>query len=331
MREQLSRRVFIRDLVLVTGALSLTSCAHRVTARRTPRVGFISGNEPSLVAAFEDELRTLGYVRGRNLHLEMRLARRNTTDTSAHAAELTSLGLDFIVAASLPQALAVRAANPTMPMVIITCPGMVENGFAETLERPGGIYTGMDELPPGTTTKRLALLKAAAPAITRVALLSTTPGNGGHEKQLKEAQGAGAAIGVAVKSYRATSLTQLRMALGSIAEEAMDGLLNFQGGLSLANRELIVEFAEAHRLPAIYQSEFFVDVGGLMAWAPDQREQYRMGARYADRIMRGEKPGNLPIQHPHPYYLTVSTGAAARIGLSLAPEFIAEAHRVRSQ
>jgi putative ABC transport system substrate-binding protein len=321
----------MRELVLVTGALSLTSCAHRVAHRRTPRVGFISGNEPVLVAAFEDELRKLGYVSGRNLHLEMRLARRNTTDTSAHAAELTSLGLDFIVAASLPQALAVRAADPTMPMVIITCPGMVENGFAHTLERPGGIYTGMDELPPGTTAKRLALLKTAAPAVKRVALLSTTPGPGGHELQLKEAQTAGPAIGVAVKSYRATSPAELRMAFGSIADEGMDGLLNFQGGFSLANRELIVEFAAAHRLPAIYQSDLFVDVGGLMAWAPDQREQYRMGARYADRIIRGERPGSLPIQHPHPYYLTVNTGAAARIGLSLAPAFIAQAHSVRSQ
>ena len=121
------------------------------------------------------------------------------------------------------------------------------------------------------------------------------------------------------------------MALGSIAEDGTDGLLNFQGGLSLANRDLIVEFAEAHRLPAIYQSEFFVDAGGLMAWAPDQREQYRIGARYVDRIIRGARPADLPIQHPHPYYLTINTGAATRIGLSLAPDFIAQAHRVRSQ
>jgi putative ABC transport system substrate-binding protein len=291
----------------------------------------MSGNEPSLVAAFEDELRKLGYARGRNLHLEIRLARPNTTDTSVHAAELASLGLDFIVAAALPQALAVRAANPAMPMVIITCPGMVTNGFAQTLERPGGIYTGMDELPPGVTTKRLQLLQRAAPAVSRVALLSTTPGKGGHETQLNEAQIAAAAIGVAVKPYRATSLAELKASLGSIVQDGMNGLLNFQGGLSLANRELIVQFTEANRLPAIYQSEFFVDAGGLMSWAPDQLEQYRMGARYADRIIRGEKPADLPILYPRPYFLTINAGAAERIGLKLPPAFIAEAERVRSQ
>ena len=331
MGDRLSRRVFIRDLVVVTGTFSFTSCTHRVLPRRTPRVGFMSGNEPSLVAAFEDELRKLGYVNGRNLHLEMRLARPNTADTAAHAAELTSLGLDFIVAAALPQALAVRAANPAMPMVIVTCPGIVQNGFARTLERPGGIYTGMDELPPGTTAKRLELLKTAVPTVSRVALLSTTPGRGGHEVQLNEAQTTAPALGLTVKPYRATSLAELNVALRSVVDDGMDGLLNFQGGLSLANRDLIIRFVEANRLPAMYQSDLFVDRGGLMSWAPDQQEQYRVGARYADRIMRGARPGDLPIQYPHPYYLTVNTAAAARIRLSLSPAFIAKAQRVRSQ
>lgn len=295
---------------------------------RIPRVGFMSGNEPSLVAAFEDELRELGYVNGRNVHLETRLARPNTSDTRAHVAELTSLGLDFIIVAALPQALAVRAANPAMPMVIITCPGMVENGFADTLEKPGRIYTGLDELPPGTTRKRLELLKFAAPSISRVALLSTTPGTGGHEKQLVEAQAAGVALGVSVTPFRATSPSDLKVALDSMIQEDMDGLLNFQGGLSLANREMIVEFAAANRLPAIYQSELFVEAGGLMAWAPDQQEQYRIGARHADRIMKGEKPGDIPIQYPKPYYLTINRSAAARIGLSLDRAFTAAAHKV---
>ena len=328
LQDKLSRRVFIGDLLLAAGALSLTGCAHRVGGRRIPRVGFMSGNEPALVAAFEDEFRKLGYVNGRNVHLETRLARPNTSDTQAHVAELTSLGLDFIIVAALPQALAVRAANPALSMVIITCPGMVENGFAQSLEKPGGIYTGLDELPPGTTRKRLELLKTAAPAISRVALLSTTPGTGGHEKQLKEAETAAAALGVAVKPFRAASPSELRMALDAIVREGMDGLLNFQGGLSLANRELIVAFAARNRLPAMYQSELFVEAGGLIAWAPDQQEQYRIGARYADRIMKGEKPGDIPIQYPEPYYLSINRGAAAAIGLRLDPAFIAAAHKV---
>ena len=141
-------------------------------------------------------MRQLGYVAGKNIHLEMRLARRNSNDTVVHAAELAAMDLDFVVAAALPQALAMRQANPKMPMVIITCPGMVTNGFAKSLERPGGIYTGMDELPPGVTRKRLQLLKRAAPTISRVALLSTTPGHGGHERQLADAEQCGTEIWV---------------------------------------------------------------------------------------------------------------------------------------
>jgi putative ABC transport system substrate-binding protein len=295
-----------------------------------PRVGFMSGNLPSLVAAFQDELRRLGYVDGKNIHVESRLARPNTTDTPAHAAELASLGLDFLVVAALPQALAVRRANPALPMVIITCPGMVSNGFAATFERPGGIYTGIDELPPGVTAKRLQLLKEAVPGVVRVALLSTTPGVGGHETQLAEARDASTGLGVTVQPYRATSLPELRTALESIAEDNVDGLLNFQGGLSLEYRALIVEFLDAHRMPAIYQSEFFVAAGGLMSWAPDIHEQYRMGARYAHQIIRGANPGDLPIQYPGRYYLTVNTAAAARIGLWLPPSFTAKADKLLS-
>jgi putative ABC transport system substrate-binding protein len=288
----------------------------------------MSGNEPGLVAAFLEELRQLGYTPGNNLTLEARLARPNTNDTALHAAELSSLGLDFVVVAALPQALAVRRTNPAMPMVIITCPGMVSNGFARTLEQPGGIYTGIDELPPGVTALRLRLLKEAAPAVSRVALLSTTPGVGGHETQLTEAVEAGGEIGVTVRPYRAQTLAELRTALDSIAGDGIDGLLNFQGGLSLANRSLIVDFVATHRIPAIYQSELFVDAGGLMAWAPDQYEQYREGARYADKIIRGARPGDLPVLYPGKYFLTLNRLTAARLEMDISPSFAAKVHRM---
>ena len=125
----------------------------------------MGGAEPSLIASFDDEMGKLGHSLGKSIHVELRIGRMYTTDTAAHAAELGAMDLDFVVVAALPQALALRQANPRMPMVIITCPGMVSNGFAESLERPGGIYTGMDELPPGVTRKRLQLLKRAAPSV----------------------------------------------------------------------------------------------------------------------------------------------------------------------
>jgi putative ABC transport system substrate-binding protein len=325
-----TRRAFLADVARFGVALPLIDGARDTTQPRRPRIGFMSGVYPSLISSFEDEMRTLGYSPGQNIHIEIRIGRPNTNDLMVHAAELGAMDLDFVVVAALPQALVMRQVNPRMPMVIITCPGMVSNGFAESLERPGGIYTGMDELPPGVTRKRLALLKRAAPSVSRVALLSTTPGRGGHETQLADAEAAARDLGFSVKVYRASSVGEITSALDAMRSDRMNGLLNFQGGLSLANRQMIVDFAAANRLPAVYQSLFFVESGGLMAWAPDQRDQYRLGARYADQILKGRKPGDIPVQHPEPYRLHLNTKAAAAIGLTLPADLVAEAETVLS-
>ena len=322
-----SRRSFLRRSAVVLPALAVPGWAMGF-AQRVPRIGFLSGAVPSLVSAFETEIRKLGLVSGKNLLLEMRLSRPNTDDLAKHAAELAAMDLDLVVAGALPQALAVRTANPAMPMVIATCPGMVSNGFAQSLDHPGGIYTGIDELPPGVTARRMDLLNAAAPTHKRIALLSTTPGRGGHETQLADAEAAARRLGVAVKPYRAASFDELRSALTACVADGMEALLNFQGGLSLANRQLIVEFAAQRRLPAIYQSAFFVEAGGLMAWAPDQEEQYRIAARYAAKIIRGAKPGDLPVVYPPGYQLSVNTTAARTLGLTLPASLLAKATRV---
>jgi putative ABC transport system substrate-binding protein len=292
------------------------------------RIGFLTGNQPSLIAAFKDELARRGYVDGENVIVETRISRPNSSDLAAQTAELTNMGLELIVAVALPQALEVRKANPAMPMVIATCPGMVSNGFAASLEHPGGNVTGMDELPPGVTAKRLILLKTAAPSVSRIGLLSTTPGRGGHEVQLADAEQAAAALAVSVKSYRVASFRELEPALVAMIDDGMNGLMNFQGGLSVVNRKLIVDFAAKHSLPAIYQATLFADAGGLMTWAPDLEEQLRVAARLVDQILKGAKPGDLPIQYPSRYYLTINTGAASGLGLTLPSVLLSQADRV---
>jgi putative ABC transport system substrate-binding protein len=322
------RRSFLRSLALLGFASPLMACcAHAPRRSRLRRIGYINGDIPSLTAAFEDELRRLGYVDGENIEIEMRLLSA-PGDLQRYVDELARMDLELIVAGALPIALAVRAANPAMPMVIATCPGMISNGFAQSLERPGGLVTGMDELPPGVTARRLNLLKTAAPLVSRIALLSTTPGKGGHETQVADAEQAAAALGVSVKAYRAGSVAELEVALAAIAADGRDGLLNFQGGLSLNNRQLIVDFAAAHRLPAIYQATLFAEAGGLMAWAPDLPHQLRTAADYADRILKGAKPGDLPITYPPKYFLTINSNAALGLGLSLPPALLARADRV---
>jgi len=328
MASRYSRRWFVSRLGLIGCALPLTVSGQRARPNRLRHIGFLGGGAPTLVEAFEQEMRRLRYVEGENILIEKHILRSNSPDLAAQAAELAHMNLDLIVAGWLGAALEVRKNNPAMPMVIATCPGMVSNGFAKSLKRPGGIYTGIDELPPGVTAKRLRLLQTAAPMVSRVGLLSTTPGRGGYEAQLADADQAAKSLRLTVKPYRATTLSELEAALASIVSDRMDGLLNFQGGLSLANRELIVDFAAKNRLPAIYQSAFFTEAGGLMAWAPDQEGQYREAARYVDKILKGASPGDLPVRYPGRYYLTINKSAARGLGLVLPPALLAKADQV---
>lgn len=323
-----SRRRFIQELALFAAVLPPRSAPSRRQAPRVRRIGFLIGEAWSMIAAFEGELQRLGYGDPARLVVEKRVSWSNTSDLSAQAAELGRMDLELIVAAALPQALAVRAVNPDMPMVIGTCPGFVSNGFAKTLERPGGIYTGMDELPAGVTDRRLRLLTTVVPKIARIGLLATTPGRGGHEAQLAEAEQTARALGLTVKAYRAASLRELEAALTGMAADRMEGFVNFQGALTLSNQPLIVDFAVRRRLPAVYQSPLFPQSGGLMSWAPDQDEQFRMAARYVDQILEGAMPGDLPIRHPDPYFLTLNQTAATAIGLELPPTLISQARTV---
>lgn len=325
---QTDRRAFLTRVGAFAGALPLTAVGRQAVSRRIRRIGFLIGGEQSLIDAFKTTLNQHGYVEGQSLAIELRIA--SGPDTARYAAELATSDLELVVAAALPQALEIRKANPAMPMVIAVCPGMVSNGFATTLEHPGGNVTGGDELPPGVTAKRLTWLKTAAPAVSRVALLSTTPGRGGHEVQVAEAEGTAEALGVTVKPYRVASLSELNAALAAIVSDGMNGLVNFQGGLSLGNRQLIVDFAAAHKLPAVYQATLFAEAGGLMAWAPNLENQFREAAEYVARILEGAKPGDLPIRYPARYFLTINATAARNLGLTLPPALLAQADRVVS-
>lgn len=324
-----TRRRFIKTLPLLSAAPFLVQASGFLTKQAIPRIGYLGGaGIAELENAFTEELQKLGFTEGKNVHIEQRLARPNTTDVMTMAAELAQMDLALIVAASLPIALAIRKNNPNMPIVLATCPGMVSNGFAKSLEHPGGIYTGMDELPEGVTTRRLQLLKAAAPMVTRVALISTTPGVGGHEVQLSEAEKTAVTLGITVKPYRATSLPELEKALNDLVSDGMNGMLSFQGALSVANRKLMVDFAAQNKIPAIYQATLFTEAGGLMAWAPDLPQQFREAAHYVAQILRGAKPGDLPVKHPEKYYLTLNTAAARQTGVRFSTSLLTEAAKV---
>lgn len=314
------RNLLAATLPLVIGAVT----APAIAAGKVARIGFLIGTIPGTVSpletAFREELKKLGLIEGQNIVVEYRRSFKEG-DLQRQAAELAAMDLDLIVAAALPQALAIRDANPRMPMVVGTAAGLVTNGFAKSLAHPGGNVTGMDELVPGVTAKRLELLLAAVPGTRRVALLSTTPGVGGHEVQMAEATRAARRMGVAVTPYRANDIAELKRALSATVADKQQAMLSFQGGLAFGQRHMIVQFAEEHRLPAIYQSLLFVQAGGLMAYAPDQEEQFRVAARLVAKILSGARPGDLPIEWPKPYYLAINNIAANAIGIRFPPGF----------
>ena len=324
-----TRRTFLKNFGLTAfGIPWILSCSSHLHSSKHFRLGYFAGSGfPDLEFAFLDELSKLGLKEGRNLVIEKELM-VNAADGNMMAKKLAVKDISLVVVTSIGLGIAIRNVNPNMPIVFSTCPGMVSNGFAQTLEHPGGLYTGLDELPPGVTAKRLRLLKTAVPSVNRVALLSTTPGKGGHEIQLADAEKTAAELAIEVKPYRATTLPELEKALADLQKEGMNGMLSFQGGLSVVNRKLIVDFANENRIPALYQATMFTQAGGLMAWAPDLIKQQREAAHYVEKILKGAKPGDLPVKHPEKYFLTVNQAAAKKIGIAFPPEILAQADSI---
>lgn len=326
-------RISMRNLFITLPIFAFAACMLQCGAspkkQNIPRIGFLSGaGTMKLENVFTDELKKLGYEQNEHVSIEMRLARPNTDDLEKMASELAKMELVVVVAGSLPIAMTMRRHNPQMPLVLATCPGMVSNGFTKSLQQPGGIYTGIDELPTGVTAKRLQLLKAAVPNARQIALLSATPGTGGHETQLNEGIAKAESLGLEVKPYRVKSLEDLQQALADMVNDKMDGVLVFQGALTLANRQMVVDYARQNRLPVIYQQSVFVEMGGLMSWAPDLEQQFRETAHYVDKILKGARPGNLPVKHPEKYYLTLNKSAAEQIGVKFPQELLAEASKI---
>lgn len=327
MTSRCNRRLFVQRLGGVAAVAPLVPLGWLSQSVRVRRVGFLIGGPPTLAATFRQAMRDLGYVEGRDLELDMREDASGDA-MQRHATELATGPCEVVVAGALPFALALRRANPAKPIVIATGPGLVSNGFAKSLEHPGGNVTGMEELAPGISARRLTLLKRLAPSASRIGLLSTTPGQGGHELQAADAAAVAPSLGVTLKVYRAASLPEIETALATMVSDGMNGMANFQGGLSLQHRQLIVDYAATHRLPAVYQATMFPEAGGLMSWAPDLNQQFRVAAGYVDQILKGANPGDLPIRHPEKYFWTVNETAAKNLGLTLTAAVRSEIDRI---
>ncbi len=318
-------------LLLLAGGL-------RMADAREPgkifRVGYLDHSTASgsavLVKAFLHELSKLGWIEGKNITIEYRFAERKIERLPELAAELVRLKVDLIVVSATGPALAAKSATTTIPIVMATGSDPVGAGLVTSLARPGGNVTGFSGLAGMLNTKRLEILKDAVPKLARVGLLR---GSGAStsiagDLQLKEIRPAAVALKLKLEEIK-TQLDAkgLESAFQTAKQKQVKAIMTL-GPLFFAERKRIVELAVKYRLPAIYPQKEFVDEGGLMFYGSDYEDLYRKAAHYVDRILKGTKPADLPVQQAMKFEFIISLKAAKQIGITLPYELLARANKV---
>jgi ABC-type uncharacterized transport system substrate-binding protein len=327
---KLSPRELIVALVLVTAPLT----ADAQPAAKIYRIGLLGSYSPTsptanaaLWEAFFQGLRELGYVEGRNILIEGRFYGDQTERLPALAAELVRLNVDVIVTQSPPAPEATQRATSTIPIVFAVHQDPVGSGLVASLARPGRNVTGLSTLAPELVGKRLQLLKEAVPGISRVAVLSN-PAIPSQALELREAEIAARSLKVQLQVLQARAPSDFASASSAMTKDRAGGLIALGGALFFAHRTRIVELAAQSRLPAIYNSKEFAEAGGLMAYGPNLRENFRRAATYVDKILKGAKPGDLPVEQPTKFEFIVNLKTAKALGLTIPPSLLLRADRV---
>jgi putative ABC transport system substrate-binding protein len=281
------------------------------------------------VKAFLQELRKLGWIEGKNFTIEYRFAEGKNDRLPELAADLVRLKVDLIVIAGTPAALAAKNATTTIPIVMANAGDPVGAGLVASLARPGGNVTGLEGLGPELNTKRLEVLKDAVPKLTRVGFL-LAPGAGiGRDLQLKELRPAAVALKLKLEEIE-TQLDAkgLESAFQTAKQKQVKAIMTMATRLFFAERKRIVELAGKYRLPAIYFQKEFVDEGGLMSYGADFDDLYRRAAVYVDKILKGAKPTDLPVQQAMKFEFIINLKAAKQIGHTIPIELLARANQV---
>ncbi len=310
--------------------LALSFPAQAQQPKKVPRIGILfpstAATTTHVLEAFKQGLRELGYVEGQNVLLEARYGEAKAEQLPVLAAELVRLKVDVIVAVTNSVIEAVRQATQTIPIVAPTSSDPVGSGFAASLARPGGNITGLTTL--GLNGKRLELLKEVVPRVSRVALL-LNPNVPGSALDLKETESAARSLGLRILSLEVRDAADIDSAFKAMIKERADALTMFSGHPGLfVNRKKIGELAAKNRLPAMYPLSEYVDAGGLMFYGPDHLVEFRRAAYYVDKILKGSKPGELPIERPTKFELVINLKAASQIGLTIPPNVLARADKV---
>ena len=311
--------------------LSTPLVADAQQAGRTVTIGYLGNSSPALesnlVEAFREGLRQLGYVEGRNLIIKFAWAEGQQEHHPALARDLVRLTPDVILTAGTPATLAAKQATQSIPIVTAIAGDAVATGLVASLAKPGGNVTGLSTLAPELDGKRLELLKEAVPKLSRVAVLRN-PANPFTTIAWKAMQPAAEALGVKLQPVEASSPDNLDRALATIKAAHPDGLVLIVDRFLAAYRAAIVGFVVKHRLPGMFPYPEFAQEGGLMSYGPDYADLFRRTATYIDKILKGAKPGDLPIEQPTKFELVINLRTAKALGLPIAQSLLVRAEEV---
>jgi ABC-type uncharacterized transport system substrate-binding protein len=325
------RREFVTLLIGATAAWPLAARAQQPDRMR--RVGALmntaadSADGQARFAAFVHGLQQLGWTDGRNARLDVRWAAGDPERIRRYAAELVALAPDVILATGGTNLGPLRQVSRTVPTVFTGVSDPVGAGFVDSLARPGGNATGFISFEWNISGKWLELLKEIAPGVTRAAVLRDTE-LGPGASQFAVIQAVAPSLRVEVNPVNVGGAAEIERAVAAFARAPNGGLIATGGGRMRSHRDLIVKLAARHKLPAVYYDRVYVDSGGLISYGPDFVDQFRRAAGYVDRVLKGEKPADLPVQAPTKYELVINLQTAKTIGLTVPPTLIARADEV---
>ena len=322
-----------RGFILLIGSAVAWPFVARAENDKLRRVGVLmnlstdDAEAPTRIAAFVQELQRLGWTVGRNLQIDYRWGAGDADKYRKYAAELANLSPDVLVASNTTSTRALQRAARTVPIVFASAVDPVGSGLVESLARPSGNVTGFAAFEFGLSGKWLELLKEIAPGVIRVAVLRdpTTTGGTGQFGALRTAA---PTSGMEVVPVDIHDPTEIERALTAFARKPNGGMVVVSGALAGVHRDVIIKLAAANRLPAVYPFSFFVTAGGLMSYGPDRMEPWRGAAGYVDRILKGEKPADLPVQEPTKFELVINLKAARALGLTVPPQLLSRADTV---
>jgi putative ABC transport system substrate-binding protein len=318
---------------ILLGAMLFAFCSAGWAQQPTkiPTIGYLSTTSRSTnlarIEAFHHGLRELGYVEGKNIFIEYRFAEGKLDRLRELAAELVRLNVDVIVTAGGQSTPPAKEATSTIPIVMSHEPDPVGSGFVASLPQPGGNITGLTTLAPELNGKRLEILKEIGPRLSRVAVLGTTT-TVGTTQTLRDTELAARAFGVQLQYLDVRDPKGIEAAFRTAIKASPDAMLVLQSAVFNSQRKQIAGLAAKSRLPAIYEAATFVEDGGLMSYGVIGTELFRRAATYVDKILKGVKPADLPVEQPTQFELVVNLNAAKQIGLTLPPNVLARADRV---